>query len=455
MGWQASEKKTGKIMKVLRRMEKQLSQEYAQYLRALIEEAGRVDAGRQVFGATKHQYRLGPVLTLEEVRRAEAERHMKFPEEYVFYLTQVGNGGAGPYYGLYSLETVMQANSNPCLGQSFEQTVTPTITGEQWREHMRRLEMLEESAETKTDYKTYWERLYSGMVSVGTQGCTYDHMLMLTGKYAGRIVYMDWNELPDNPPFDTGMTFLEWMEGFFADILEGCNMESYGYRLRKTQEQVLEQYLSCHTTAAKRTLLDSLFRLREIGTQATDFLEELALADEEVADICCALLVQKEQERGLAVFEKMLAQRMIPAVCRSIRYLRRLPREVHSRMYRQVLQVLGEIHTKEGISVYYFLIECEQFRAGDIAEYVRCMEDKELLKAGIYTMGKAQDALDYVELFIQWMQSEDSNIAHTALQAMAHQKHEKLMPVYRWMQKKYETNSVMQRNLRIAMEHAE
>ncbi len=37
-------------MKVPKEMEKHLSQEYAQYLRDLVEEAGRVDAGRQVPG---------------------------------------------------------------------------------------------------------------------------------------------------------------------------------------------------------------------------------------------------------------------------------------------------------------------------------------------------------------------------------------------------------------------
>lgn len=441
-------------MTVLRETETQLSREYAQYLQDLIAEAARVDAGRQVFGAEKHQYRLGPVLALEEIRRVETQRQMKFPEEYVFYLTQVGNGGAGPYYGLYPFERVMRENRNPRLGQIFEQTVMPGITGKQWREHMQRLDALGENMETDMECEAYRGELYAGMLSVGTQGCTYDHMLMLAGKYAGRIMYMDWNELPDNPPFDTGMTFLEWMEGYFRDIIEGYNMKSYGYRQRKTQEQVLEQYFSCPTTAAKRALLDSLFRLREIGKETVGFLEELAFAEEEVSDICCALLVEKEQERGLAVFEKMLAQKRIPTICDSIRYLRRLPIQTRSRLYQQVLQVLGEVRDKEGNSVYYFLMDCEQFRAADIVEYVRRMENRELLKTGIYAMGRARDALDYVDLFIQWMQSEDFYVAQTALQAMAHQKHDKLMPVYLWMQEKYEANSVMQNNLRIAMEHA-
>jgi len=29
---------------------------------------------------------------------------IKLPEDYVYFLTQISNGGAGPYYGLCSLE---------------------------------------------------------------------------------------------------------------------------------------------------------------------------------------------------------------------------------------------------------------------------------------------------------------------------------------------------------------
>lgn len=436
-----------------KKVEKQLTEEYVQYLRDLIEEAGRVDAGRKIFGAEKHQYRINPVLNMAEIRRAEEERHVKFPEEYVFYLTRVGNGGAGPYYGLYPFEEVLAEDRNPYLGQTFEQTVTTQLTKEQWREYMRKLDELGESFETDTDYEKYKSKLFSNMMPIGTQGCTLDNMLMLSGGDADRIMYIDWDMEEDGPPFDTGMSFLEWMEGFFQDIIDGCHMSSYGYRLRRTQQQVVEQYPSCQTTSAKRKLLDSLFRLRELGNETIAFLEEIAFEDEEVTDVCCAVLIQMKQKKGLEVFERMLAEKRIPAICNCISSIRRLPMEVRSRFYRQVLDILEEIRHEEGKRIFYYLMDCEQFRAGDIAEYVRRIENKELLRTAIYAMGKAEDALDYVDNFIEWMKSEDYWIAHTALQAMSHKKHEKLMPVYRWMDEKYKEDSTMQSNLRIAMKN--
>lgn len=436
-----------------KKVEKQLTDEYAQYLRELIEEAGRVDAGREVFGAGKHQYRINPVVNMAEVRRAEEERHVKFPEEYVFYLTRVGNGGAGPYYGLYPFEKVLAEDRNPYLGQIFEQTITTQLTEEQWREHMRKLDELGESFETDTDYEKYKSILFSNMMPIGTQGCTLDNMLMLSGGDTDRIMYIDWDMEEDGPPFNTGMTFLEWMEGYFEDIIDGCQMGSYGYRLRRTQQQVLEQYSSCRTLVDKRNLLDSLFRLKELGDETIAFLEELAFKDEEVTDVCCVVLLQMKQEKGLEVFGRLLAERRVPQICSCISSIRRLPMEVRSQFYRQVLQILEEIQSEEGKSVYFYLMDCEQFRAGDIVGYVRRIENKELLRTAIYAMGNAADALAYVELFIEWMKSEDYWIAHTALQAMSHKRHEKLMSVYRWMDEKYKEDSTMQSNLRIAMKN--
>lgn len=62
-----------------------------------------MDKKYQVFGASEHKYCLKPSATLEQIQQLEETYHLKFPEEYVFYITKVSNGGLGSYYGLYSL----------------------------------------------------------------------------------------------------------------------------------------------------------------------------------------------------------------------------------------------------------------------------------------------------------------------------------------------------------------
>lgn len=83
---------------------KPLTEEYANKLKGFIRQAAKADKDFQVFGAQKHQYRLNPVVSPAQIKAFEQKYHVQLPEEYVFFLTHVGNGGAGPYYGLYSLE---------------------------------------------------------------------------------------------------------------------------------------------------------------------------------------------------------------------------------------------------------------------------------------------------------------------------------------------------------------
>lgn len=56
------------------------------------------------FGSKTHKYQLNPKLTEEELLDFEKKEGIELPKSYRDYLKNIGNGGAGPAYGLYSLE---------------------------------------------------------------------------------------------------------------------------------------------------------------------------------------------------------------------------------------------------------------------------------------------------------------------------------------------------------------
>lgn len=62
------------------------------------------DRGFRVFGASAHHYRLNDPLSLATVKQFESSYNLQLPEDYVLFITTLGNGGAGPYYGLERLE---------------------------------------------------------------------------------------------------------------------------------------------------------------------------------------------------------------------------------------------------------------------------------------------------------------------------------------------------------------
>ncbi|MER6211811.1 SMI1/KNR4 family protein [Streptomyces sp. NPDC001642] len=64
---------------------------------------GSRDLGRECFGADVHRYELAPALPESEIRAFEETHGVDLPGEYRSFLAEVGDGPAGPGYGLMPL----------------------------------------------------------------------------------------------------------------------------------------------------------------------------------------------------------------------------------------------------------------------------------------------------------------------------------------------------------------
>ncbi len=77
---------------------------FAVELTRLVGRLRELDTDFEEFGAKEHQYQFAPVVPLSRVRDFEKRHQFQLPQGYVAFLTQVGNGGAGPANGFFSLE---------------------------------------------------------------------------------------------------------------------------------------------------------------------------------------------------------------------------------------------------------------------------------------------------------------------------------------------------------------
>jgi hypothetical protein len=69
-----------------------------------LKELRTLDHNLELFGADTHEYKLNTILTIDQVAQFEKDHDVDLPKAYVSFLTILGNGGAGPFYGLNTLE---------------------------------------------------------------------------------------------------------------------------------------------------------------------------------------------------------------------------------------------------------------------------------------------------------------------------------------------------------------
>jgi hypothetical protein len=75
--------------------------------------ARQMDPECQMFGASKHQYRLNLPIEASFVRSVEAEYGFSLPEDYFRFITEIGDGGAGPDYGIGSFTDFLESARSP------------------------------------------------------------------------------------------------------------------------------------------------------------------------------------------------------------------------------------------------------------------------------------------------------------------------------------------------------
>ena len=151
-----------------------------------------------VFGADSHQFLLNPTLAEADVLAFERLHNVLLPAEYRHFLTTIGNGGAGPYYGIFPLG---EMDDNHSLAAWQEQGDVIGVISEpfsletEWNDlaGMPPDQLLEaDTAEYERQWDEFTERywhpsLMNGAVPICHEGCALRVWLVLTGVQAGRL----------------------------------------------------------------------------------------------------------------------------------------------------------------------------------------------------------------------------------------------------------------------------
>ncbi len=202
----------------------------------------RLSAARaDIFGAAfGHHFELNTPLAEAEAEEAEQRHNIKLPAGYRYFLTTIGNGGAGPYYGVFPWG---KCDSGHELGDWSEADGFIGILSEPFplTEAWNDLQGDPPDELRSTSEEEYWkqcdefERKYfdpsrmNGAVPICHQGCALRIWLVLTGEQEGRLWYDGRADRTGLSPLllsdGTPATFSRWYTEWLEDALREANIE--------------------------------------------------------------------------------------------------------------------------------------------------------------------------------------------------------------------------------------
>jgi hypothetical protein len=159
------------------------------------------DPGRVRFGAREHDYVLHPPLADEAVHSLERRYGVVLPASYRAFLTDVADGGAGPYYGLYRLADPL--DEDDAAHDLREEGRRPGFLASPFP-HTRACPGRGRGG--RTGYPV------TGTLVVADAGCGVYARLVVTGPGAGQVWLddPDWGGLTPGPDFRTW--YLTWLD---------------------------------------------------------------------------------------------------------------------------------------------------------------------------------------------------------------------------------------------------
>ena len=204
-------------------------------------ELDRKDRRRRVFGAASHQYKLNPPLPVSVIEAFEKQHGVSLPEDYRRFITEIGNGGAGPYYGVlpFGEDDVGDWEAGGLVGdpsKSFPHTSGWNLPESFWvgepnpapdiplDEEGRLMEAWDRELEAH-----YWNpAIMNGAIPICHKGCALRQWLVIHGDQRGFV--WDDNRV-DNagiaPVLDESgvpQTFADWYMGWLDDSMMGVGV---------------------------------------------------------------------------------------------------------------------------------------------------------------------------------------------------------------------------------------
>ena len=183
-----------------------------------------------MFGEESHGYELHAPLLETDVAAFENEHVIRLPDDYRQFLTRVGNGGAGPYYGLFQFGEMDQGFDHGPWGDFVGRLSSPFPHSSPWNDltgkpnEQALLDSNENDALIEAfEQKYYDSRHVDGAIPICHLGCALRQWLVISGPEAGNVwcdARADYKGLfPLQTQGHVRTSFFKWYRDWLDEVL--------------------------------------------------------------------------------------------------------------------------------------------------------------------------------------------------------------------------------------------
>ena len=183
----------------------------------------KLDSTLILFGSQKHKYKVNPVISLEKVKQFELTHNVILPSDYIEFITIIGNGGVGPFYGLEPFENCLFDDLDYKRADSLLNPSKPFLHTEPWNlKFATKIDEEDKEFEYEKEYSKFGEQYFdkvqmNGVIAICNYGCAVSLNLIVNGQEYGNIWTDDrGSENGIYPSYEQGnkekISFLNWYE---------------------------------------------------------------------------------------------------------------------------------------------------------------------------------------------------------------------------------------------------
>ncbi|KQB37340.1 SMI1/KNR4 family protein [Flavobacterium aquidurense] len=405
--------------------------------------AKKSDKNLKVFGADSHKYILGDTVTPTQILNFENEYEVKLPESYKAFLLHIGNGGisyansaAGPSYGIYPLgkntNEFIDENTKVYLKEDCK--IYPNMTNEFWAHLIKNIE--EDDDISNEDFNIELGKIFSGLLPIGSQGCSYCHALVLNGKFKGKVVNVDIDR--QKPFFAFESNFLDWYERWLDEIIPENIMidkpDLFKYTLAGNVRYILEVYFSSDDYETKIECLTGILKKEKIDSDNLDILEEeYKLSSDEIQKKILQILVKFDYNRAFSYLVDFAKKSLLDV----FQFVFWYAKDKSIDWLDTIKSNIENINDDETFLFCTYLLKEMNVDYGKIIVPFVTHKNESIRVSAFYSLGQLPNKTDYIDAFIAGLNDSSNRVIHTTLQALNGVEDKKLLKYYKAIAEKF------------------